>query len=324
MRCLTQTVVFLVTLGPPMGIAAAPPQQAQQSSDEQASETALTQLKILRKETEDALARAQTDALLQAARGARSWPTSSQSKTLLMIPSAQASPQDLAAIAEDMSIMRRILEQKLGSASLLHEGSTAWFQRYPGFHSASAHPTASIYLDGYGAVFFVEVPFALSRPPSTEKETEPEEDPIWARVREEMYNPEAAGKSDDQSAEQFDPEQVENLKRTLVKAFIHAANIRALKPSEYITVVVAGSRSPRRGVHAQRYTLLVNGESTSTPDAQNELVHSATLVIRAKKSDIDAYFKEQLDFESFYKKAEIVTCHAHFQSLARSGTKRPL
>jgi hypothetical protein len=223
--------------------------------------------------------------------------------------------------------MYRILEQKLQSAHLLPEDSIAWLQRYPDFQRHRAHPTASIYLDGYGAIFFIEVPFPLSRPPDTEKQPKPEEDtdPVWARVRTEMYDPEAARRnSDDQSSEAFDAEQVENLKRTLVKALIHAANIRALKPSDYISLVVAGTSRPGKAMYVDRYTLLVDGKKTPAPisPGEEDSVRTATLVIRTKKSDADAYSNDQLGFESFYKKAEILTSHAHFRSLGRSRARR--
>ncbi|UCG57515.1 MAG: hypothetical protein JSU70_21945 [Phycisphaerales bacterium] len=315
MRCLTQTVLLLAALGLTLGISAAP-QQPQQGSDEQASETARRQLSILRKETEDALARAQTQALLQVARNAT---------PQLVIPSPHMEPEGLTAIAEDMSIMYRILEKRLQSARLLPEDSVAWFQHYPDFHRQRARPIASVYLDGYGAIFFIEVPFPLSRPPSPERPSKPEEDldPIWARVREEMYDPEAATrKKDDQAAKQFDPEQVENLKRTLLKALIHAANIRFLKPSEYTTLMVAGSSPASEGMYLDRYTLLVNGKRTPAPPTATDSARSANLIIRAKKADADAYLKDQLDFESFYKKAEILISQAYFRPLARRHTTR--
>ncbi len=110
-------------------------------------------------------------------------------------------------------------------------------------------------------------------------------------------------------AEEYNAEKVEDLKRTLIKALKHAANIRNLGPDDLVTVVVSGSEPgiAVRHIHvSSRSTGVVKSQTPSWP---NEMTSSAPtfLAIRAKKSDIDAFAKDELDYDQFHQLTQVFT-----------------
>jgi hypothetical protein len=192
-----------------------------------------------------------------------------------------------------------------------------------------------MYLQGYGALFLMKVDFPLSPPPQAqeEKDTIKEEgiDPVWDRVRREIYEPEKVdiGRRADRPESKYDAEKAENLKTTLIKALKHAANIRSLKPDESVILTITGRGEatgrkiatarvlPERGqILVQERTadgkmidMLVQGTSSDVEDVLDGLVLSspAILVIRTKKLDIDEFAKGDLDFDQFRQRTQMLT-----------------
>ena len=199
--------------------------------------------------------------------------------TALVIPTAEIKPEDLITIMEDLNVMARIFDKKLAQLQPLRarfRSGLGWT-----FSSRDSCSTGAMYIQGYGALFLTNVDFPLSPPPKAEevKETEEEAiDPVWEQMKQEMYEPEDVSRrrrTDDRPEEKYDPEKVENLKSTLIKALKHAANIRGLKPDEWVNVATVSS--------------------------------STILTVRAKKSDIDTFSKGELDFDEFRQKVVIFT-----------------
>jgi hypothetical protein len=106
----------------------------------------------------------------------------------------------------------------------------------------------------------------------------------------------------DAAARQYDKDVVEQLKTNLVKTLRHAANIRNLKPDEWVILVVVGTRPgvivAEHGGEPHRYQYL---QSDTQP---------VMLTIRAKKVDIDAYAADKLDYEQFRQRTAILTSRA--------------
>jgi hypothetical protein len=252
---------------------------------------------------------------------------------VLVIPSGQTSTEDLIAINEDMNVMSRIFETNLEQGRITTSRSGFFISRRDPFGTylgGGRGGIQSMYLQGYGALFLLKVDFPLS--PSSdvqqeEKEPKKEEqgDPVWRQTRREIYEPENVSRrhKTDRPEEKFDPEKVENLKTTLIKTLKHATNIRSLKPDESVILTVTGSGGStgakiiaatragenqvlvqERDADGKTITRLIQG--TELNDIG--LSSPAILVIRAKRSEIDAFAKGELDFDKFRARVQVLTC----------------
>jgi len=239
---------------------------------------------------------------------------------VLVIPAAQMKMENLAAITEDMSIMSRIFDKQLSQSNLTASRGRLLVGVNP-YLGRGDRTIEAIYLDGYGALFLMKVNILLSAPPETQKKEKAEEgtDPVWIQMKREMYEPEEAGRTrtDDHPEEKYDAEKVETLKTNLIKTLKHAANIRTLKPEQLVILTVMGDG--RRS--ASTITRSINyGKSTgrrriiqTLPEVEAGSIVPTVLTICAKKSDIDAFAKGQLDYDQFRQRIEI------FKSYAKAG-----
>jgi len=237
---------------------------------------------------------------------------------VLVIPNTKIQTEDLLATIEDLTIMSRVFDKKLAhermipaTSRLFARGDDALFQRFFSQHNRS---TEAIYLQGYGAMFFINVDFPLWTPVETpEQETSQDVDKVWEEAKIDVYNLEKdSGRGRTQEEEKYDAEQVAELKETLIKALKHAANIRCMKSQEWLNIIVKG-KSPGDVIKAvvnapsgrssglSRYDALAFvSKATTTGD-------STFLSIRAKKQDIDAFVEGTLDYEQFRRRAEVLT-----------------
>lgn len=247
-------------------------------------------------------------------------------RAILVIPTAEMKPDDFARMAEDLNIMARIVDKKLNRPLLLGEGKTIIFgglhryNRGKTLLSGDDRATKAIYVQGYGTVFLTRVDFPLSPPPQINVgETQEPADPFWEQTKREIQaTARAKNHYKDRTvnieslkslpAEQFyDAEKVEELQRNLTKALKHAANIRNLPPDEWVVLVVKGApmfvelRVARSQTGQDKIT-------TITPIVRKEGSPTVTvLTIRAKKSDVDAFSKTDLDFDEFRKRTRTST-----------------
>ncbi len=216
-----------------------------------------------------------------------------------------------------MTVMSRIFDNRLSQARL----STARASLFVGFDPFSVHSqgtTEAIYLEGYAALFLMKVNFPLSPSPEAqeEKKTEVEDtDPIWTETKQQIYAPEETDRrrrTDDRSEEKYDAEKVEELKETLIKTLKHAANIRGLKPDQWVILTVIGghsqygTRTVTRSYSYGRDRRVVLSESG---DEASSFLPTA-LTICVKKSDIDAFAEGELSFDQFRERTTIFTSYA--------------
>jgi len=235
---------------------------------------------------------------------------------VLVIPTAEITPQDLVTMMEDMTVMCRIFDKKLGQSQPVR-GLRGQFSSSLGwtFLSQDSRSTGAMYIQGYGTLFLTKVDFLLSPPPEAQEEKKTEEedtDPLWTEMRQEIYAPEEArrSRSDDRPEEKYDAEKVENLKTTLIKALKHAANIRALKPDESVILTVTGKVSQSGQLDTRVYISDLRGRpryiTTEPGGAGSGSLSPTVLTIRAKKADIDAFAKGQYDFDQFRQRTQLL------------------
>jgi len=192
------------------------------------------------------------------------------------------------------------------------------------FAPGSSGSIRNLYLEGYGALFLLNVNFPLLPPPEKPESTKEksETDSTWEEAKQELYGQSdawaQAGKAFRFSMstgpqQEYDKDKIENLKESLLEALKNATNIRNLKADESITACVFGGVSVPSG-KARAWVKRVPG----SPDADRDEVvvtehddgpatRGTILTIRVKKSDADAFAKGKLSLDEFRKKASITT-----------------
>jgi hypothetical protein len=249
---------------------------------------------------------------------------SGSSDMVLVIPTEQTKTEDLIAINEDMNVMSRIFEKNLEQDRITTMQGSIFIPRFDTigtFLGPGTGKMQSMYLQGYGALFMMKVDFPLSPSPDVQQEQQDTEKPeqgdsVWKQTKQEMFEPEKVGsrRRTDQPEVKYDPEKVEDLKTTLIRTLKHAANIRILKPDESVILTIAGGREStgtkiaavtitgnnqviveQKDDYGKRTMRIVNGTSLDDIGLSSPTV----LVIRTKKSEIDAFAKGELDFDKF-------------------------
>jgi hypothetical protein len=240
---------------------------------------------------------------------------------ILVIPSAQMKVENLAAITEDMSVMSRIFDKRLSQSNVQTARGRLLGELNPYFGRGN-RTTEAIYLEGYGALFLMRVNMLLSAPPEAlqKEKTEEDTDPVWAQMRREMYEPQEARRSrtGGRPEEKYDAEKVETLKTNLIKTLKHATNIRALNSDQLVILTVIGDGRRPASTATRLYSSY--GRSTgrsriaqTLPEVEADSVQPTVLTICAKKSDVDAFAKGELDYDQFRKRTGI------FKSYAKAG-----
>ena len=115
----------------------------------------------------------------------------------------------------------------------------------------------------------------------------------------------------------YNAQRVENLKKSFIQILKHSSNIRGLQPEESVTIRItetavksSSKASIKAIINNDQYLVqtetgikLVSGKE-SLADFIKFLPQNA-IVIRAKKSDIDSFAKDELDFDKFREKVQI-------------------
>jgi len=226
----------------------------------------------------------------------------------LVIPTAETAPERIAETTEDMRVMSRILQDKLSEPRMI----LGVLRDYGSFFD-DGRTVEAFYLQGTAVVFVVQVDFPYSfpaRPPEEGKAEKEPVDPVWERARQKLHSPTGSraygagsqpGQTQQMTFEQFKDELLRSLK--------HAANLRNIEPNELIilTVVAQGEDADWSGgasmlgqVYGDEYAAMMMGEQQPAPA-------TTVLTMQAKKADIDAFAKGQLDFEQFQQKAKAFT-----------------
>ncbi len=239
--------------------------------------------------------------------------------SVLVVPAGEISIKVLAAANEDMTVMARIFQNALRQANLTSGGPNPVFALI----GQSVQGARSIYLQGYGALFTIDVSFPLAPGPAAEETPEPqaeaEVDPVWANVRDEIYEPQRASRQPKpgEEAEKYSAEKVESLKTTLITALKHAANIRSLAADEAVVVTVIGQSVSDK---IQKIKSLPGTESVVVVEKSGRtrvfkggvpddviMAVPTMLMIRASASDVNSYAKGDLTLDQFRQNVQVRT-----------------
>ena len=240
----------------------------------------------------------------------------------LVIRTSDADAKAQGNLEEDLAVMSRIFDKTL--AQKLDEDRPNRFMGINVLFAPGSSPIRSIYLEGYGALFLLNVNFPLLPPPEKAEQTKEksETDSTWEEARREIYGQHDAwsqvGKAFKFSMaggpeQEYDEKKVEDLQEGLLEALKNATNIRNLKPDETLTVCVFGGASA-----GPRKARTVRALPKPAPDAPEEEVfvsirddgvpaRGTIMTIRVKKSDADGFAKGELNADEFRKRASITT-----------------
>jgi hypothetical protein len=167
----------------------------------------------------------------------------------------------------------------------------------------------SLYLDGYGAVFLVNVSFPLLPPPQRVETEKPATNSDWEAAREEVYGQRGEGKFAGGVSEEFNEEKVTKLKETLFETLKNATNIRGLKPDDSITICVFGGSSSSRAKAKASAKRAMAAKDGDVMILQEGIVdgpgRQTVLTLRVKKSDVDSYAKGKVNLDEFQKRARL-------------------
>ena len=210
-----------------------------------------------------------------------------------VIPSGQIGTEELLKINEDMNIMSQILKDNLQQSGI-------------------RKPIQGMFLQGYGALFMANVDFPLSAPPDVNAQKDQakkdDTDRVWEQTRQQIYQPQTVGTSrrintglGATEVVRYDAQKVEKLKTTLIQSLKHASNIRALKADESVILSITGSGGP------SSTSFRTNEDGRNYSEVRVLGARPTVLVIRAKKSDIDAFAKDELNLEQFSQRVQIIS-----------------
>ncbi|MHC4659631.1 MAG: hypothetical protein ACYS83_10735 [Planctomycetota bacterium] len=237
---------------------------------------------------------------------------------VLVIPTEETKVQDIITIMEDLSVMSRILDKKLRDADLCRD---CGFFYGSSFLDWNAPVTKSIYLEGYGVLFLKKVGFPLSpaSKPKNGEEAAEGIDLVWEQARREMYfgRDVRRHRRKKGSSKEYDAKKVEELKNTLFESLRHAANIRNLKPEEWIIVTVTGSG----GLGGENVGVFQSRTQVNVEDKEEKVVRqfgglalneagfssSTVMTIRVRKMSVDGFAKGEADFDEFREQVQIFT-----------------
>ncbi len=174
--------------------------------------------------------------------------SSSGRPATLVLPGEDLEVEAADALSEDLAVMGRILGKAAGRGG---SDQHLWMTGFGGFGSPGLE---ALYLDGFGALFLLNVDFPLVGPKDTKKSAQAEPvDRTWEEARRELKSGrgpfEAAptvflGRGDEGA--DFEPGRVEELKRALIESLRHAANLKSVRENDTIAVAVFGP-APKLG-----------------------------------------------------------------------------
>jgi hypothetical protein len=232
----------------------------------------------------------------------------------LIVQFTATEPAFGANMEEDIAIMTRLFERSLDQMGEVPPTSKLGIRFMLTGDNRSVRAS---YLEGFGALFLIKVNFPVlgtTRPAETKQA--PAADSDWEKAKRDLVGgPSGLARNLDtvESAE-YDPNLLARLTESLLATLKNATNIRGLKPEEFIAVAVFGTSSgPTRG--AQRFPRF-GGGGFSTPEnpaiepSARSFVdgRGTVLTLRAKRSDVDTFAKDELSFEAFRAR---VSTHAY-------------
>ncbi len=235
---------------------------------------------------------------------------------VFVVPGPDLNAETLTAVREDMMVMCRIFDKAMAPL-LPKRGSVTVFDPFSGRTAVdSRSQTQGLYLDGYGAVFFIEVgfPLAASLQEPEQRKSEPSADPLWSQTVDELRG--TPPSQNEPAVPEYDAEKVDSLKKTLIRSLRHASNLRVPGPQDLINVVIT-SRRPDGLAYVYSTGRSPASLQTEPPSAEP----SDVLVFRTAKPEVDAFAKGDLTMEQFTEKVRILRS---WTNSARQAAAKPV
>lgn len=185
------------------------------------------------------------------------------SRKVLVIPATDVKVEELDAITQDLQIMSHIFDERFNEPRLI-KGA---FVDFGDFFGRDSRETEAIYIQGYGALFLMEVNFTFTPPPKEqEKEAEKTEDvdPTWQRAKQKIFSPQGLGGDNFVPEEKYSADKIDQLKTELIRTLKHTANIRNLKADEWVILTVIGQGRQPGEIYEDYYRSAAPRDRTST------------------------------------------------------------
>jgi hypothetical protein len=229
-------------------------------------------------------------------------------RTAFVVPGPDLTPEGIGQISEDLAVMCRIFDK-----------AAVWADSMPMGYPVASTPldvsgieiaqdrvvTQALYLDGYGAVFFLPVDFLLAAPQEEKKEPKAErsDDPLWSQTADELRG--VSQRPPKSPILAYNPQRVENLKIALLGTLRHAANLRIRQAEDAISIAIATrlSQADRQGWIFSPSTPRFSQQQTVAPTGVSPDLPTV-LVLRTTKADVDALAKGSLSQEQFAAKVQ--------------------
>jgi hypothetical protein len=180
----------------------------------------------------------------------------------------------------------------------------------------------AVYLEGFGALFALNVNFPLVAPAEEkdEKKAAAAADSEWDKARVEVFGGPDQGDPNQPGVlmlgmnaqpPAYDPDKVDALKSTVLSTLRNAVNIRCLKPEDYVNVAVLSYPNRFGGgdmftSHMSVTVVQQDGKTvTKTSGTSTDSSRQSTLNVRVKKADLDTFSQGKLTMDELKKKATI-------------------
>lgn len=231
----------------------------------------------------------------------------------LLIRFSETDPVAQANLADDMAVMAHILEKAVGEAA---SGGPPRPNRAMGVdlvYTPGGDTKRDLYIEGYGAVFMLRVPFPLIAPAAKPEKMDQDGSPSseWDRARRELRGEPTEPAGPGSPAEPYREERVKKLTDALLDALRNASNIRDMKAEESVTIYVLGPAEggpvsvgpvpPRMPMRP-----LKRAGNTPPEPATVPVQTGSAMTIRVTKANIDSFAKGKSDPEAFRSKAKIL------------------
>lgn len=237
----------------------------------------------------------------------------------LVVHTGQPDAKAQSGLEEDLAVMSHLLDKALEDVP----GAQRNGNRAMGidvFFSPGASPVRSLYIDSYGALFFLKVQFPLLAPAEKHSEEKVNPDSAWEEARQELYG-QHQGNGPGEPGEEFNQDKVDKLKETLFETMKNASNIRGLKAEDFVTICISGGSSSGGRVRKIRTNPAGNlGGNIEVTTASESAASRSFLTLRARKSDIDHFSKGLLTLGDFQKQSQLTTYGADSPSMAIEST----
>jgi hypothetical protein len=239
-----------------------------------------------------------------------------QREVSLVVPAQEPDFKMMLEMEEDLNVMARLLEKAAGIEGESKQWVASGIELM--FSPAGAQRPQNLYLEGYGALFLLTVEYPLV-PVEESAETEPEQktSTAWEEAKRDLYG-DGMGMHFDRNGfhlllgdqfmrTKYDPARVEELKTNLTQALQEAVNMRHLKPDDYVTAVITSFwATASKHIFGLYYGSRPQSNAV-LPAVSHPNARADSMIVRARKADIDAVSEGSMSAEEFQEKVTLLT-----------------